>query len=181
MEHVLILLVTLAGVTHAFFPAPEIKCNATHNTSLCSVTLGGSVYIQVMTNASGHHLRCKKELPTGSINVFTLKKEKVTIQEPLRNRTQFFINNGTLKISNVERNDSGQYSIEVFDANGVLVKNIHIKLDVQENILPILILVCSAVGALLIVMLISCCFYCKMRRHKKSGSDKAAKYEFGHS
>lgn len=172
MEQALILLVTFAGITHAFFPAAETECNATHNTSLCSVTLGGSVYIQVMTNASGHRLQCKKQLPTGSMNVFSLKKEKVTIQEAFRNRTEFFIYNGTLKITNVERNDSGQYSVDVFDPNGVLLKNINIKLDVQENNSLIWILVFSAVGVLLIVVAISCCVYCIVRRHKRSDSRK---------
>uniref|UniRef100_A0AAQ5XGB8 Immunoglobulin V-set domain-containing protein n=1 Tax=Amphiprion ocellaris TaxID=80972 RepID=A0AAQ5XGB8_AMPOC len=81
-------------------------------TSPCSAVLGGSVYIQVMTNASGYQLRCKKTLPSGSITVFNVRREKVTIQDEFKNRTEFFINNGTLKITNVERNDSGQYSIE---------------------------------------------------------------------
>ncbi|XP_035765327.1 hemicentin-1-like [Neolamprologus brichardi] len=41
--------------------------------------------------------------------------------------------NGTLKITNVKRNDSGQYSIEVFNSNGVQEKNIVFTLDVKEN------------------------------------------------
>ncbi|XP_070769904.1 uncharacterized protein [Enoplosus armatus] len=170
MAQVLILLVVLVGVTHAFFPAAETKCCATQNTSLCSVALGGSVYIQVMPNASGHHLRWKKLLPTGSVNVLSLKKEKVTIQEAFINRTQFFTNNGTLKITNVERNDSGLYSVEVFDPNGVLVRDVNVKLDVQETTLPILIIVGSAVGVLLIVVVMACCVCLKVRRKKKSGS-----------
>ncbi|TDH07689.1 hypothetical protein EPR50_G00108500 [Perca flavescens] len=142
MEPVVILLVMLAGVSHAFFSAADTKCNATQNTSLCSVTLGGSVYIQVMTNASGHKLECKKHLPTGSINVFSMKRDKVKIQEYFKKKTEFFINNGTLKITNVERNDS-------------------------ENILPFWIPVCCALGALLIVV-VCCCVCWRVRHHKKS-------------
>lgn len=84
-----------------------------------------------MTNTSGYQLYCKKQLPSGPINVFNLRKEKVTIQEIFRNRTEFFINSGTFKITSVQKTDSGQYTVEVFDLNGVRVKTIHVKLDVQ--------------------------------------------------
>ncbi|XP_078116841.1 uncharacterized protein LOC144524447 [Sander vitreus] len=167
MEPVVILLVMLTGVSHAFFSPAETKCNATQNTSLCSVTVGGSVYIQVMTNASGHVLKCKKQLPTGSINVFSTKGDKVKIQESFRNRTEFFINNGSLKITNVERNDSGQYITDVFTQDGVLMRSMKVKLDVQEKNVPIWIIVCCALGALLVVV-VCCCVCWIVRRHKKS-------------
>lgn len=174
MEQVLTLLVMLVGVTHAFSPAAETKCDAIHNASLCSATLGGSVYIQVMVNASGLLLICKKQLPTGYVQVFTLKKETVTIQEALKNRTEFFIHNGTLKITNVEKNDSGQYNIVVYNPNGILMKNISFKLDVQENVFPISIwiIVFSAVAALVMVVMISSCICWGVRRCKKSASGK---------
>lgn len=173
-----LILVMIAGGTHAFFPVAETNCNANANatqiTSPCSVILGGSVNIQVMTNASGYQLRCKKELPSGPITVFSVRKEKVTIQEEFKNRTEFFINNGTLKITNVERNDSGQYSVEVFDPNGVRVNIISFYLDVKENIFHILIPVCAALVALLILVCCICCCCCCVRRaakrRKKSGS-----------
>lgn len=98
-----------------------------------------------MTNASRHQLRCKKQLPTGSMNVFSLKKDKVTIQDAFSDRMQFFINNGTLKFTNVARNDSGQYSVEVYDPDGLRIKDIQIKLDVQGKCLKFnLILQCIA-------------------------------------
>ncbi|XP_058506438.1 uncharacterized protein LOC131472952 isoform X2 [Solea solea] len=164
---VLLLLVMLAAAIHAH----ENKCGVTQNTSLCSVSPGGSVYIQVMTNASGYQVLCKKQLPLGPIKVFTLKREKLTIQyEPFRNRTEFFINNGTFKISNVERNDSGHYIIEAFDPDGVLVRNVKVHLDVQEPLSSLLISVAAGVGALflLILLICACCFVCL--RKKKSES-----------
>lgn len=172
-----LILVMIAGGTHAFLPVAETKCNASASASQiaspCSVILGGSVYVQVMTNASGYQLRCKKELPSGPMIVFSVKKERVTIQEEFKNRTEFFINNGTLKITNVERNDSGQYSVEVFDPNGVQVNIMSFNLDVKENIFPILIPVCAALGALLILVCCFCCCCCVCRavkRRKKSGA-----------
>ncbi|KAI9538973.1 hypothetical protein NQZ68_009050 [Dissostichus eleginoides] len=164
----------LAGVSHAFFPAAETKCKASQNMSLCSANLGGSVSIQVMNNASGHRLWCKRQFPTGSITVFNLKKERVTIHDSLKNRTEFFINNGTLKITHVERNDSGVYNVEIFRHNGVLLRNVNFELVVQESILHILIPVCCTVGALLIVG-VCCCACWKMRRGKKSGKKRTKK------
>lgn len=176
MEQVLILLVMLAGTTHAFFTPAVTKCNATQNASLCSATVGGSVYIQMMTNSSGYQMHCKKEF-TVPTKVFSLKKEKVTIEEAFRNRTEFFISNGTFKITSAEKNDSGQYTAQVFDQNGVSVNTIHVKLEVQENYLPIWILVSSVVALILITLMVivlmvivwRCC-----RNNKKGGHKKPA-------
>ncbi|XP_041653678.1 uncharacterized protein LOC121516449 isoform X2 [Cheilinus undulatus] len=172
MKQVLLLLM-LAGVTHAFFTA-ETQCNATYGTSLCSSTLGGTVSIQVMTNASGYLLLCKKQLPSGYINVFTLKKGKVTIHGPFKNRTEFFINSGTLKITNVEKSDSGQYNIEVYDPNGAKLRSIEVELDINVNIWLIVISVCSAVAVLLIVVIL-CCACRRARRNKKKGKKDRVK------
>lgn len=118
-------------VLAAFLPPGESQCNSTLQDSHCSVTLGGSVYIQLMVDVSGHQLRCKKLLPSGPIVVFRVKKEKPVIQEVFRNRTEFFMNNGTLRISCVERTDSGQYVVEVFDPTGRSVKIITVELEVK--------------------------------------------------
>lgn len=101
--------------------------------------------------------------------MLNVKREKVTIQEPFRSRTEFFINNGTLKITNVERNDSDQYNIEVFNSDGLRVKDIGFTLEVKENLWTILIPVCAAVGALLILVC-CCCVFRKVKHRKKSGS-----------
>lgn len=130
------------------------------------------MYVQVMTNASDHQVRCKKQLPSGLVNVFTMKKEKVTIYGAFRNRTQFFIYNGTFKITNVERNDSGLYIIEAFDPNGVLVRNINVELDVQEHASSILIPASAGVAALLLLILLVLVCYCVCKRNRKSGSSK---------
>lgn len=178
MEHVVFLLVTLAGATHgkiketnprilrncrhtvcsrgtilktyfslillfpsAVSPGAETKCiisndnNSPSSKYSCSVTLCSTVYIQMMKDASGYRVKFKKQLPTESVNVFSLKREEVTIQDPYKNRTEFFISNGTLKITHVERNDSGQYSVEIFNTNGVFVKHINVTLDVQGKYL----------------------------------------------
>lgn len=87
--------------------------------------------LQLMTNASGRLLDFKKKLPTGFMKVFSLKKGKVTVHEAYRNRTEFLISSGTLKMTKMARNDSGQYSVDVFDGNGIKLRNVNVTLDVQ--------------------------------------------------
>lgn len=87
------------------------------------------MYIQVMENASSHQVKFKK-LPK-STSVFSLKKDIVHIQEFYKGRVEFFIGNGTVKIMQVERNDSGQYSIDIFRPNGMLLMKSQLILDVK--------------------------------------------------
>lgn len=109
------------------------QCEKTNNILECSLPAGETLFMQVISNASGHQVFCRKQLDDGQMtNVFTLKKEKFTVQhEGFRNRTEFFIYNGTFKISNLQHSDSGHYTTQVFDQNGVLVSTTSIQMDVQ--------------------------------------------------
>lgn len=90
----------------------------------------------MMNNASSHQVKFKKQLQrTESMSVFTLKKDKVVIQEIYKSRVEVFIGNGTMKIMHIQRNDSGQYSIEIFSPNGLYLRNIQLTLDVQGKYL----------------------------------------------
>ncbi|KAK2849191.1 hypothetical protein Q5P01_009025 [Channa striata] len=143
---------------------PENMCIATRNKSCC-IPLGRSIYIQVMSNASRHKVWFKKLNGTEKVIVFTLNRDKVKLNEDFKNRTQFFIFNGTLKIQNVERSDSGQYSVEVFGPDGVLLRHTFVHLHVQEDtsstLFFILVIGVPAVALLLLGLLCVC-----IRRHK---------------
>ncbi|XP_062250242.1 uncharacterized protein LOC133959163 [Platichthys flesus] len=166
MEQFLTLLVMLAAVSHV----AETKFSVTQNTSLYSLTPGGHVSIQIINNASGHQVVCKKELMTGPVIVFNLRRGKVTIYEGFRNRTQFFINNGTLEFTNVAKNDSGQYIMEAYDSTGVLVENLKFQLDVQEHKWSSIWIPASvgAAAVLLLLLVVLVCF-CVCKRRKTSG------------
>lgn len=150
----LIFLVILTGGAHAFLPVSDTRCNATEIK--CTPVLGGSVYIQLMTNASTYDLHCKKVFLNGTTKVFSSGNGKVTIEAAFRERIEFFIDNGTLKITNVENSDSGQYSVEVYDQDGIRRKSINFNLEVREDILQIVVPVCIALGVFLILLL---CYY----------------------
>lgn len=175
MEQIVLLLVMLAGATQAFFPAAETQCVVSSNSSssTCKATLGATVYIQVMNNASSHQVKFKKQLQrTESTSVFSLKKDKVVIQEVYKSRVEVFIGNGTMKIMHVQRNDSGQYSIEIFSPNGLYLKNIQLTLDVQDppDHNSVIILASSACGALLIVAIVALISHCVCRKMKRTKS-----------
>ncbi|XP_034037444.1 uncharacterized protein si:zfos-741a10.3 [Thalassophryne amazonica] len=176
MEDVLIVFLMLARISHAFFPVADTSCSALQNTSVCSVSAGGSVYIQVKVSGSSHKLRCMKQLQSRAINVFTVKKGKVDIAEALRNRTQFFVNNSTLKITNVDTTDSGQYTIEDFNSDGILLSSTSVKLEVNEHGTFLFIVKCASlvVVGLLIVLVVSCCVYRRWRRRQQRGAELKA-------
>lgn len=119
-----------------FFPAAEQMCNATLQSSLCSLTTGGCVYIQTRIVARDHQLWFKKDVPE-SVTVFSVKKDRVKIQDAYKNRSEYFISNGTLKLTNVEREDSGQYRTEIYDPNGFLVEHMNLTMVVQGKSLKI--------------------------------------------
>ncbi|XP_039453977.1 uncharacterized protein LOC120432816 [Oreochromis aureus] len=176
------LIVLLAGGTQALIPVDVTTCDLRTNTCPCSPLLEGTVYIQVMTDASGHDLKCLKVLPKVNITVFSLKKETVTMTDKeFNNRLMFIIKNGTLKITNLRKEDSGQYSIEVFNSNGVREKNIYFTLDVKDSSkvesksshsFPYLRIVFAALGSPLIA--VSCCVVYRELKHLKKTSNKAA-------
>lgn len=169
MEKFLIFAVVTGGA-HAFLPVADTECNATETATLpCLATPGGSVFIQVMRNASGFKLWCKKETPDGLIKVFSVKRDEVTWwHEESRNRTEFFTHNGTLKIASVKKEDSGQYRVEVITSDGIHLKYINFELLVKENHNLILVIGLPVLGAT-VLLLICYCFYRAVKNCKKSG------------
>ncbi|XP_026036082.1 uncharacterized protein LOC113029440 [Astatotilapia calliptera] len=181
MELFFFIIVLLAGGTQALFPVDATTCDLRTSTCPCSPLLEGTVYIQVMTDASGREMKCLKVLPNETKTVFSLKKEKIMTDKEFNNRLTFIIKNGTLKITNLKKNDSGQYSIEIFNSNGVQEKNINFTLDVKDNSkvesklshsFPYLRLVFAALGSPLIA--VSCCVVYRELKHLKKTSNKAA-------
>ncbi|CAI5652048.1 unnamed protein product [Oreochromis niloticus] len=178
MEQLFILVLMAAG-THALVPVDETTCDLRTNTCPCCPLLEGTVYIQVMTDASGREMKCLKVLPKVNITVFNIKKEKLTTDKEFNNRLMF--KNGTLKITNLRRNDSGQYSLEVYNSNGEMEKNICFTLDVKDNGKVegkavwnfkdkslYLVIACGVLALLLIA--VSCCFAWREINHRKQGS-----------
>nr|XP_046181183.1 hepatocyte cell adhesion molecule-like isoform X3 [Oncorhynchus gorbuscha] len=117
MEAVLGLLVISAGVSHGL----ETSCDARQNRSQCYGALGGTVYLQLVTDATRYdELSFWKGSTGAKTEILKMKKDKWVIKyTPIEDRLHFFINNGTLRLNNTRSTDSGEYLQETFNSGGV--------------------------------------------------------------
>ncbi|XP_071267309.1 uncharacterized protein [Salvelinus alpinus] len=117
MEAVLGLLVISAGLSHGL----ETSCDAREDGSQCYGALGGTVYLQ-LTNITGYNELSFYNGPTGArTEIFKMKRDIWVIRDtPSRDRVHFFINNGTFRLNNTRRNDSGDYLLETFSSDGIM-------------------------------------------------------------
>nr|XP_046181176.1 T-cell surface antigen CD2 isoform X5 [Oncorhynchus gorbuscha] len=114
MEAVLGLLVISAGVSHGL----ETSCDARQNGSQCYGALGGTVYLQLTDNMTYHHYSFYKGSTAAKIEILKTKGTLVIRDTPIKDRLHFFINNGTFRLNNTRRNDSGEYLLEKYDSDG---------------------------------------------------------------
>lgn len=57
----------------------------------------------------------------------------MTIPEAYEGRVEVFIDNGTVKIMHVQRNDSGEYTIDIFESDGMHLKKVELILHVRSK------------------------------------------------
>ncbi|XP_021439353.2 uncharacterized protein LOC110504834 isoform X5 [Oncorhynchus mykiss] len=117
MEAVLGLLVISAGVSHGL----ETSCDAREDGSQCYGALGGAVYLQLVTDATRYdELSFWKGSTGAKTEIMKTKNDKWVIKyTPIEDRVHFFINNGTFRLNNTRRNDSGEYLLQEFNSAGV--------------------------------------------------------------
>ncbi|XP_029627181.1 uncharacterized protein LOC115205383 isoform X2 [Salmo trutta] len=117
MEAVLGLLVISAGVSHGL----ETSCDARQNVSQCYGALGGTVYLQLVTDDTRYDELSFYKDPTGAkTKILETRKDKWVIRDtPIKDRVDFFINNGTFRLNNARSTDSGEYLLETFNSVGI--------------------------------------------------------------
>nr|XP_023844356.1 uncharacterized protein LOC111964778 [Salvelinus alpinus] len=106
----------------------ETYCTATQNGS-CYGALGGTVYLQLMNDATGFQLTFKKNETGANKEIFKMKQNKI-IHEFIKARSEFFINNGTFKINNTEWSDSAKYSLEIHNSDGTYLDTRGVQLTI---------------------------------------------------
>ncbi|CAB1325232.1 unnamed protein product [Coregonus sp. 'balchen'] len=109
------LLVMLTRLSNGM---KEKSCDVRQNMS-CHRTLGETVYLQLMNNATGSELRFKKVRTSVIIEIFKKKNNTVIIHDSIKARSEFFINNGTFRIANTESSDFGEYLFEIYNSSGI--------------------------------------------------------------
>jgi len=105
----------------------ETDCDCRQDGAQCYGALGGAVVLQLMDNAS--------EIPRyewrkgGSIILKGRKNSIVT--NTIESRSTFNPDNGMFSIRNLNKNDSGEYTLTLFHSNGQVKGNRTLQLSVQ--------------------------------------------------
>ncbi|XP_029515447.2 T-cell surface antigen CD2-like isoform X2 [Oncorhynchus nerka] len=132
MEAVLGLLVISAGVSHGL----ETSCDAREDGSQCYGPLGGTVYLQLVTDTTRYDdLSFWKGSTGAKTKILKIKMGKrVITYTPIEDRVHFFINNGTLRLNNTRRNDSGEYLLGKYDSEGRSSGTIGLQLFIEAPV-----------------------------------------------
>lgn len=169
MKLFVVILMLLPGLNYGFLMPSDTICKAINDIT-CTVTVGGNLFLQVVNNASG----CRIQFSSGSKEMFTIKKGMLKGEEnPFRDRMEALVDNGTIKIQSVQWEDAKRYKVEIHHQKGAHLKTVHVTLEVKANLWPIVVFASAAVGALLVIVLISCCVYRRVKtRQRKTGANK---------
>lgn len=131
MEDLFGVLVMLLGVCHGI----EMSCDARQNGAQCYGALGGTVELRLMDSATGiHRFKWIKQSFT-----ILLGGEKEIFSNEIENRSTFMFNNGTFRISNLNRNDDGIYELEFINSNGKLIEKQTHSLSIQAPVSSVLL------------------------------------------
>ena len=108
---------TIESITSIFTGMFQVEtiCSVGQDTN-CYRTLGQTVLLQLTTSTDELRLFHQNQ------RIFTFRRSKVIflehIKDSVKDRWQFSPENGTLRISPAEINDSGLYEAESFDQKG---------------------------------------------------------------
>ncbi|XP_042181762.1 uncharacterized protein LOC121846922 [Oncorhynchus tshawytscha] len=130
MEAVLGLLVMSAGVSHGL----ETSCDAREDGSQCYGALGGTVYLQLTDTMAYSHYSFYKGSTGAKTEMLKMKATLVTRDTPIKDRVHFFINNGTFRLNNTQRNDSGEYLLIKYDSEGKTTGTIGLQLFIEAPV-----------------------------------------------
>ncbi|XP_029515452.1 pregnancy-specific beta-1-glycoprotein 7-like isoform X2 [Oncorhynchus nerka] len=86
----------------------------------CLTNDAGTVYLQLVTDATRYDdLSFYKGSTGAKTEILKMKKDKWVIKyTPIEDRVHFFINNGTFRLNNTRRNDSGEYLLGKYVSEG---------------------------------------------------------------
>ncbi|KAM4586739.1 immunoglobulin superfamily member 10-like isoform 4-T4 [Fundulus diaphanus] len=117
------VLLMLLQVAHGVEP----YCDGRKNDTQCYGALGGALDLRLVDNFSEIH-RFKWE--KNSSVIFRWRVNSI-VSGKKESRFLFRPSNGTVRINNLSRNDSGEYKLEIYDKNGILSAQRTLQLFVQ--------------------------------------------------
>ncbi|XP_055368564.1 T-cell surface antigen CD2-like, partial [Betta splendens] len=95
-------------------PGVETYCDGRQDRAQCYGALGGTVDVQLMDRASDVHKYLWKKGPR---TILDGRKDQI-LTDLTDQRYLFTPSNGTIRINNISRNDSGEYQLELYDSEG---------------------------------------------------------------
>ncbi|CAI5651997.1 unnamed protein product [Oreochromis niloticus] len=131
MEAVFKLFLMLLGVCHGV----ETYCEFRQDGALCYGALGGSVDIQLMYSIT--EITRYKYVKNSLIIVDVLNKTIISNTTAIR--SIIFPSNGTFRINNLSRNDSGNYTLQTFDSDGLSKGEWTLQLFIQAPVSSVLL------------------------------------------
>ncbi|XP_064181579.1 uncharacterized protein LOC135249865 isoform X13 [Anguilla rostrata] len=147
-------------------PGTTTFCDITENKTLvqCSVALGQSVSIYPLNTS----FKIDELVVSFQGKEFFRYKEKAkTSGGTCQNRCQL-MKNGTLRLDRVMKSDSGNYTIQAFDDNGITKLKITISLTIQGIEKDVVLFVVLGVCLLLMVLLLGT--YCLYKKKQKQAA-----------
>lgn len=104
--YIVIIIIFLAGV--------ETHCDSRHDGAHCYRALGGTVDIRLMNSTSEIF---RFQLSKNQSSILTVRNKTIATSF-IHGKSLFIPSNGTYRINNLSRTDSGNYSFETFDSDG---------------------------------------------------------------
>ncbi|XP_072251915.1 uncharacterized protein [Leuresthes tenuis] len=125
METVVVLLMLL-GVSRGV----KAYCDGRQDGAQCYGALGGAVVLHLMDNASEIP---RYEWKKGTSLILNGRKNSI-ITNTIESRSTFTPDNGTLKIKDLRRTDSDEYTLALFNSNGQGTGSRTLKLSVEAPV-----------------------------------------------
>ncbi|KAM6923691.1 uncharacterized protein FYW49_006143 isoform 1-T1 [Xenentodon cancila] len=131
MQAVVGLMLLFLGVSQG----GETHCDGRQDGVQCFGALGGTLVLQLMDNAS--------EIPRyqwiKEKTIILSKSQNIIISNTMKSRSVFIPSNGTFTIDNLIRTDSGQYTLNIFDSEGLQKNKQTLELFVQAPVSSVLL------------------------------------------
>ncbi|KAJ8015324.1 hypothetical protein DPEC_G00024940 [Dallia pectoralis] len=168
MQVVLGLFVILLGVSYGL----ESHCNVTE-ADQCYGSLGGTVYLHLVTDdINDYDIKLIKDPSGKSTDLFKVKNKTVINNVTIKDRSVFTKN--TLKITNIEWSDAGEYHLKVDYSNGtsLTMKTFQLSVKGLGGVRDVVTWSLVAVVLVFAVIVAVYCFYRRRTSPQTTGANE---------
>ncbi|TKS72407.1 Hepatocyte cell adhesion molecule [Collichthys lucidus] len=113
----------------------ETYCDGRQDGAQCYGALGGTVVLQLMDSTSEIS---RYQLFKNTTAILPGTKNKI-VSNLIADRSSFTLSNGTFRIKDLSRTDSGEYTLTIFDSNGFISEQRTLQLIFQVPVSSVLL------------------------------------------